>query len=173
MLVHFEASLGYTTCFWHTVRNSQPLADSTGWYAQLHAHAQAPYPEPLRCAILAKNYPVLRRTRSSYAHQIALAALRGDSVSLNRRVAALLASYFDIRFALNHVLHPGEKRLVEYAERTCQHRPECMAKDITTLIQVLGNVKDQDCRASARDDSPGLAGHTPANRRCNSEHNVM
>jgi predicted nucleotidyltransferase len=144
VLVHFEASLGYTTCFWHAVRSSQPLSDPTGWYAQLHAHAQAPYPEPLRCAIFAKNYSVLRRARSSYAHQIALAALRGDSVSLNHRVTALLASYFDILFALNRVLHPGEKRLVEYVERTCPQRPECMAEDITTLIQVLGNVKDQD-----------------------------
>ncbi|MGO8946325.1 MAG: DUF4037 domain-containing protein [Ktedonobacterales bacterium] len=140
VLVRHEASLGYTTCFWHAVSISQPLYDPTGWYAELQEHARIPYPEPLRRAILAKNYPVLRQVRSSYAHQIAAAVARRDIVSLNHRVAALLASYFDVLFALNRMLHPGEKRLVEYAERTCAKRPEQMVEDIASLIQVLGAV---------------------------------
>jgi hypothetical protein len=140
VLVRHEASLGYTTCFWHGVANSHTLYDPTGWYAELQERARIPYPEPLRRAILAKNYPVLRQTRSSYAHQIAAAVARHDSVSLNHRVAALLASYFDVLFALNRVLHPGEKRLVEYAERTCAKRPEQMVEDIASLIQALGAV---------------------------------
>jgi predicted metal-dependent phosphoesterase TrpH len=73
---------------------------------------------------------VLRQVRSSYAHQIAAAEVRRDTVSLNHRVAALLASYFDVLFALNRVLHPGEKRLVEYAERTCAERPDHMGDDV-------------------------------------------
>jgi hypothetical protein len=140
VLVRHEASLGYTTCFWHAVSNSQPLYDPTGWYAQLQERAQIPYPEPLRRAIIAKNYPVLRQARSSYAHQIAVAVARHDTVSLDHRVAALLASYFDVLFALNRVLHPCEKRLVEYAERICAQRPEQMTEDVTSLIQALGAV---------------------------------
>jgi predicted nucleotidyltransferase len=138
VLVRHQASLGYTTCFWHGVSISHALYDPTGWYAYLQDHARIPYPEPLRRAILAKNYPVLRQIRSSYAHQIASAVARHDTVSINHRVAALLASYFDILFALNRVLHPGEKRLVEYAERTCAQRPEQMVNDVEALIQALG-----------------------------------
>ena len=138
VLVHHEASLGYTTCFWHAVSTSHSLYDPTGWYAELQDRARIPYPEPLRRAILAKNYPVLGQIRSSYAHQIAAAVARRDTVSLNHRVAALLASYFDVLFALNRVLHPGEKRLVEYAERTCAEWPEHMVDDVAALTQALG-----------------------------------
>ena len=140
VLVRHEASLGYTTCFWYAVCNSHVLYDPTGWYAQLQERARVPYPEPLRHAILAKNYPALRQVHSSYAHQIASAVARHDIVSLNHRVAALLASYFDVLFALNRVLHPGEKRLVEYTERTCAQRPDQMVEDIAILIQALGAV---------------------------------
>jgi Domain of unknown function (DUF4037) len=138
VLVRHEASLGYTTCFWHAVYVSHALYDPTSWYAHLQERAQIPYPEPLRRAILAKNYPVLRQIRSSYANQMASAMTRHDAVSLNHRVAALLASYFDVLFALNRVLHPGEKRLVNYAERTCAQQPEHMADDVVALIQELG-----------------------------------
>jgi hypothetical protein len=44
--------------------------------------------------------------------QIAAAIRRNDTVSINHRVAAWLASYFDIIFAVNSRFHPGEKRLL-------------------------------------------------------------
>ena len=37
VLVRHEASLGYTTCFWHTVRGSIVLEDPRGWLAGLQA----------------------------------------------------------------------------------------------------------------------------------------
>lgn len=43
------------------------------------------------------------------------AIVRQDPVSLNHRIAAWLASYFDILFAINGQFHPGEKRLLTYA----------------------------------------------------------
>ena len=135
VLVRHEASLGYSTCFWHGVSISHTLYDPTGWYAELQERARIPYPEALRHAILAKNYPVLRQVRSSYANQIASAVARHDTVSVNHRIAALLASYFDVLFALNRVLHPGEKRLVEYTERTCARCPEHMGDDVLALTQ--------------------------------------
>jgi predicted nucleotidyltransferase len=107
-------ALGYTTAFWHTVRQSVPLHDRDGWLAGMRDLAATPYPEPLRRAIVAHNWPLLRATRSSYRHQIELAVDRHDPVSVQHRVTALLASAFDILFAVNRTLHPGEKRLLDH-----------------------------------------------------------
>ena len=117
VLVRHEASAGYSTCFWYNVMHSQALFDRTGWFADLQRKARQPYPAELKRAIIAKNYRLLRDTQSSYLHQIELAAKRDDPVSVNHRVAALLASYFDVLFALNERPHPGEKRLLQHAAR--------------------------------------------------------
>ncbi len=66
------------------------------------------------------------------------AARRGDLVSVNHRVAALLASYFDVVFAANGVLHPGEKRLLEQAGRLCASLPQKMAAQVTAVLQTAG-----------------------------------
>ncbi len=112
-----QPSLGYSTAFWHTARQSTPLFDRDGWFAGLQTLAKTPYPEPLRRAIVAFNHPLLRTTRSSYRHQIELAIARDDPVSVQHRLTALLASVFDILFAVNQALHPGEKRLLDHVER--------------------------------------------------------
>jgi predicted nucleotidyltransferase len=130
-----QASLGYTTCLWHTVRNSRALYDRRGWFDALQQHSAQPYPEPLRQAIIAKNHAVLRNVIPSYAHQIEKASRRVDRVSQNHRVAALLASYFDVVFALNRALHPGEKRLVAWAQANCATLPVGMAESIEKVLQ--------------------------------------
>jgi hypothetical protein len=63
-----------------------------------------------------------------------VAAQRGDLVSLNHRTAALLASYFDILFALNRELHPGEKRLLEHAQSRCACLPVDMAENVAAVL---------------------------------------
>jgi hypothetical protein len=113
VLVRHEASVGYSTCFWHNVLHSTPLFDRSGWYRDLQAAATRPYPRPLQRAIIARNYSILRQTLSSYLAQIERAVWRGDSVSIQHRVTALLASYFDVLFAVNELPHPGEKRLLQ------------------------------------------------------------
>jgi hypothetical protein len=53
-------------------------------------------------------------------------------------VAALLASYFDIVFALNRVLHPGEKRLIAFARSECTLLPTAMDADIAAVPAAAG-----------------------------------
>jgi hypothetical protein len=103
----------------------------------LQARARQPYPEELRRAIVAKNHPILRQTASSYRYQLERAVARGDRVSINHRVAAMLASYFDILFAANRVPHPGEKRLLEIATEQCQKLPADMDLQVKGLIAAV------------------------------------
>ena len=77
----------------------------------------------------------------SYYDQINSAVERDDFVSVNHRCAAFLASYFDIVFALNRVLNPGEKKLVQFAKNNCKVLPEDFESDVNTLA--VGAVKDR------------------------------
>ena len=131
-----QASMGYTTCFWHTIRQSNIFFDPNNWLATLQQKCQIEYPETLRRNIIVLNHPVLRGIIPSYAFQIEKAAKRRDLVSINHRLAALLASYFDILFALNRQLHPGEKRLVEFAVNHCKQIPSNMEADIASILQI-------------------------------------
>jgi hypothetical protein len=76
------------------------LFDRTGWFEHLLSIAKQPCPNPLRTAIIAKNYPIISKNISSYFHQIELAVERQDWISINHRITALLASYFDIIFTV-------------------------------------------------------------------------
>jgi hypothetical protein len=128
-----QSSIGYTTCFWHTVKQAVILYDRQGWFAGLQKKAQAPYPAALRNAIIQLNTPLLHAIIPSYTHQLEKAIQRDDVVSVNHRLCAYLASYFDVLFALNRRLHPGEKRLLAFAEINCSLLPEGMAADIHAL----------------------------------------
>ena len=46
-----------------------------------------------------------------------------------------MASYFDILFAANELLHPGEKRLIKYAKDNCKKLPQNFEKDIANLLK--------------------------------------
>jgi len=137
VLVQHEASVGYSTCFWFNVLHSQALFDRAGWFAGLQRRAEQPYPAELRRAIIAKNYPLLRHNQSSYLRQIELAVKRNDPVSVNHRVAALLASYFDVLFAVNEQQHPGEKRLLRHAAGLAKV-PREMERQVQEVVAAVG-----------------------------------
>lgn len=134
VLEQHEPSIGYSTCFWYNVRHSHILFDREGWFAELQARAHCPYPEPLRRAIVAKNWPILRDIQSSYVYQLTSAVARNDRVSLNHRLTALLASYFDLLFALNRLPHPGEKRLAAFAAQHCPLQPPAMLAQLEAVL---------------------------------------
>ena len=135
VLRRHEASVGYSTCFWYNVRNSRALFDRVGWFKSIQEIAKAAYPAELKRGIVEKNHPILRKNMSSYRHQIGLALERDDAVSLNHRVTVLLASYFDIVFAVNEQPHPGEKRLVRFAEALCRKLPTGMEERVCAVVK--------------------------------------
>jgi len=141
VLRRHEPSMGYSTCFWYNLRNSRPLFDRVGWFSAIQQKSQQPYPKELKRAIIAKNYLILRKNQSSYLHQIELAIRRHDAVSVNHRVTALLASYFDIVFAVNEQPHPGEKRLVKFAQALCAKLPPLMEEDVNGVLTVVSSDK--------------------------------
>lgn len=106
--------------------------------------ARVPYPEGLVSTIVDLNGLWLHDHPFSFRNQIAKAVGRGDKVSVNHRLAAWLASYFDIVFALNHVLHPGEKRMLEVAQRECKNVPEGMPEDVETALSQADPVATLD-----------------------------
>ena len=71
---------------------------------------------------------------ASYYEQIEKAIARNDMVSINHRISAFLASYFDIIFAQNELLHPGEKRLIQFAKTNCKILPKNFEKNINDLL---------------------------------------
>lgn len=138
VLEQHEASVGYSTCFWYNVRVSRILFDREGWFRSLQERVDVSYPEGLRRAIVAKNWPILRDTHSSYVYQLGSAVARNDRVSINHRTAALLASYFDILCAVNRLPHPGEKRLAQFVQRYCTKLPEEMAVQLDAVLTAAG-----------------------------------
>ena len=128
-------SLGYSTSFWFTVAHATPLFDRNGWFAEVQRLAASPYPDELRRAIVRFNHPLLRSTRSSYRHQIELAGMRNDPVGVQNRVTELLASVFDIVFALNRTLHPGEKRQLAHVAALGEAIPSTFDDLVRSLIR--------------------------------------
>jgi hypothetical protein len=142
VLDHHRVRLGYTTCFCYTIAHATVLLDPHGWLADLQRKCRQPYPEPLRARIVTANHRAMRGILSSYEAQIRKAAARGDLVSVNHRIAALLASHFDILFAANRQLHPGEKRLISLAQELCPARPATLESDLAAVLACSGSTAE-------------------------------
>jgi len=135
-----HASVGYSTAFIHNLKTSTILHDTVdGRFAHIQKQLDTPYPKALTKAIIAKNYPLLRsKLMASYCEQIEHAIVRNDLVSQAHRTSALLASYFDILFAINGQNHPGEKKLVVWAKKTCKHLPESFEVMVDLVVEHIG-----------------------------------
>lgn len=137
-----NACVGYTTCFVFNVKNSEILYDKNGWYKNLQESVSGGYPEELQKNIIAKNLPLLNfKLVASYIEQVEKAIKRNDLISVNHRISAFLASYFDVLFAKNKILHCGEKRLKNYALKVCKILPNNFESDINDLFTNGDKVK--------------------------------
>lgn len=134
-IVKCEADVGYTTCFWYNVKNSIILYDKDGKLKEIQNSCNVEYPEKLKENIIKKNYPLLNKQMPAYYFQIEKAIKRNDIISINHRVAALLASYFDIIFAANKFLHPGEKKLIKIIKDNRLDIPNNMEENINNILK--------------------------------------
>ncbi|MCD8139974.1 MAG: hypothetical protein LUE17_09405 [Planctomycetaceae bacterium] len=122
-----EASLGYTTCLVFNIRNSRILYDPESWFGALQELTRRPYPRRLVESVVAKNIPMLYgRLNGSFREQIMNAIARDDVVAVNHRISVFLSSYFDVLFALNAVLYPGEKTPRSVCPRHLPHPAGCV-----------------------------------------------
>lgn len=128
-----NASIGYTTCFIDNIKKTEILYDKNGWLAGVKKRVNTVYPEKLAQNIIKKNFTYLKDAMFSFREQIASAVERNDFVSINHRCAAFLAGYFDVIFARNRVLNPGEKKLIPFALKNCKILPEGFESDVKTL----------------------------------------
>lgn len=135
----YYASTGYTTCFWYNLINSKLLFDRNGKGEEYINRFKIEYPKELIQNIINKNYPILKERVSSYYNQIKKAVLRDDKISINHRIAAFLASYFDILFALNEMGHPGEKKLYKVVKEQCKVVPENILRDLENITKADGD----------------------------------
>lgn len=133
-LIKCEADVGYTTCFWANFINSIILYEKNGALNKLQDKYNILYPDELKKNIVKKNYPLLKLQMPAYYHQIEKALKRDDFISVNHRIAALFASYFDIIFAANEMAHPGEKKLIKIIKDNNLKVPKDMEKNINNIL---------------------------------------
>lgn len=138
-----QADVGYTTCFWNNFITSVILYDKHEKARKLQQKYNIKYPEKLKLNIIKKNYPLLREQMPAYYFQIKKALKRNDYVSVNHRVAALLASYFDILFAVNEIPHPGEKKVVKILKEKATKLPVSMEENLNDLLKSISNFDER------------------------------
>lgn len=144
---HYPSN-GYTTCFLYTLSVFNIIYDTENWLKTLQESVKTDYPAELQQNIIKRNVMLMKdKPFASYYEQIEKAIKRNDLISINHRVAAFMASYFDVIFALNKLLHPGEKRLLKYALEHCTILPADFEKNINKLynsnpIEVLPILDD-------------------------------
>ena len=131
----YYPSNGYTTAFLYTLHNFEIIYDKNNWLLNLQNKIKGKYPKELQENVIKRNLMLMKdKPFASYYEQIEKAIKREDFVSVNHRISAFLASYFDIIFAKNKLLHPGEKRLINYAKTNCIILPENFEGNIKDLL---------------------------------------
>ena len=131
---HYPAN-AYTTAFLYTLDTCEIVYDNSDWLKNLKNKLKSNYPQELKQNIIKRNMMLMYdKPFASYYEQIKKAMLRNDVNSINHRIAAFLASYFDVIFALNEILHPGEKRLIAYAKNYCKILPDSFEENINNLL---------------------------------------
>jgi predicted nucleotidyltransferase len=134
VFIDHRPRIGYSTAFWRSIRDAHALYERDNWHSDLQARARRPYPRELRVNIINANFPYLGSHPFSFRNQLAKAIHRNDSVSIEHRITAWLACYFDVLFAINSVPHPGEKELLDWVNRDCKLVPAEFLPGVQLLL---------------------------------------
>lgn len=138
ILVKHKAQIGYSTCFWHNIKNLNVIFDKEGNLEKLKEKSKVSYPKELKENIIKTNMNILKGDFSSFYVQIEKAMKREDINSINNRLAGFMASYFDILFAINEIPNPGEKRLVSIIKDNAKFIPNNFEEDINEAFKLGG-----------------------------------
>ena len=149
VILNHQAQNSYTTCMWYNLMHSKILYDKEGRYAQLKSKYHLPYPAELKRNIISKQLLLLEQGMPAFSKQIQKAIKRQDLLSMNHRSSEFFASYFDLLFALNEQLHPGEKRMLQYAIENCRHLPKDFEENIQAYFQALYSPDEKEKAAKA------------------------
>ena len=143
VVLEHQAQNSYTTCMWYNLIHSKILYDRDGRYATLQSKYSLPYPAELKKNIISKQLLLLDQAMPAFSRQIKKALKRQDLLSINHRSSEFFASYFDALFALNERLHPGEKRMLQYAKENCSRLPQDFEANIQDYFQHLYQLDNQ------------------------------
>ena len=143
VVLEHQAQNSYTTCMWYNLLNSNIIYDQDGHYAALQKKYNLPYPAELKKNIINKQFLLLDQAMPAFSRQIKKALKRKDLLSINHRSSEFFASYFDLLFAFNEQLHPGEKRMLQFAKNNCSHLPQNFENDIQDYFQNLYQLAHQ------------------------------
>ena len=143
VVLEHQAQNSYTTCMWYNLLNSKIIYDRDGHYAALQKKYNLPYPTELKKNIISKQVLLLDQAMPAFSGQIKKALKRQDLLSINHRTSEFFASYFDLLFAFNEQLHPGEKRMLQFAKNNCSHLPQNFENDIQDYFQNLYQLANQ------------------------------
>lgn len=132
---HYPSN-GYTTCFLFTLKNFNIIYDKNNWLKNLQEKINTEYPTELQKNIIHRNIMLMKdKPFASYYEQIEKAIKRNDITSINHRISAFVASYFDVIFAVNKQFHCGEKRLINYVKNNCSIIPNNFEENLQKLFK--------------------------------------
>lgn len=109
-------SHGYSTCFLDNFMKSIILYEKDQVITNLRKKIQVIDWTPMFDKIIIENMKLLKDYMPSLYYQIEKAVKRDDIMSINHRLTEYFSIVFDILFAANKTLHPGEKKLLEYSK---------------------------------------------------------
>lgn len=137
-LIHNNLDLklnrGYSTCFIDHLVTSKIVYDRDGLYQDLQTKVRCWDKTALYQTVINQNIPLLYGTQPNMLDQIVKAVKRTDVVAINHRLSEYLSLFFDTLFALNQRNHPGEKRLLAYAN-ACPIKPKDMVQTIEQFLK--------------------------------------
>lgn len=133
----YEPLDGCTTSMWNSLLTSRIAYDKGGFLAAAKEKYTVPYPQQLKQNIVSHHMKLIKYGLPSYMAQMEKAMQRMDMVNINRCAQRFLSSYFDIVFALNEKLHPGEKRLIKICLEECKILPANFEVNIRLLLNSM------------------------------------